>query len=46
MLNHNSFPRVREFPYEKIRDMIAADKNFTRFLCADSSIEACKVFFS
>lgn len=30
-LEHNCFPRIRVFPYDTMRCMIAADNNFTRY---------------
>ena len=40
---HSSFPRIREFSYDKLRVMIRADKNYSKYLNANDDAPHGKV---
>ena len=40
---HSSFPRIREFSYDKLRVMIRADKNYSKYLNANDDAPHVKV---
>lgn len=40
---HSSFPRIREFSYDKLRVMIRADKNYSKYLNANDGAPHGKV---
>jgi hypothetical protein len=40
---HSSFPRIREFSYDKLRAMIRADKNYSKYLNANDGAPHGKV---
>lgn len=45
-MEHNSFPRIREFSYDRMRTMIAAEQNFARHEWGNDDTRYCKVPFS
>ncbi|CAD6232326.1 unnamed protein product [Miscanthus lutarioriparius] len=40
---HSSFPRIREFSYDKLRVMIRADKNYSKYLNANDDAPHVKL---
>jgi len=46
-MKHNSFPRIREFSYDRMREMIAAEQNnFARHEWGNDNTRHCKVPFN
>lgn len=43
VMAHNTFPRIRDFSYDKLRAMILADKNYARHNKADDDLPIGKV---